>query len=138
MGYVEQWNGSAWTQLGTALNADPSKGSAEGISLAVVQGKPTAIWGELSFGNLRQIYEKQWNGSAWVGLSGSGTPAGLLSCDINGDGKIDTSDVQSAIDQALGRAPCTTADLQQTGQCSVVGVQRVINASVGGACRIGN
>jgi hypothetical protein len=58
-------------------------------------------------------------------------------CDLNGDGVVDSLDVQIAINQALGTAPCTTADLMQTGQCNVVDVQRVIIASLGGACLVG-
>jgi hypothetical protein len=140
MGYVKQWNGSSWSQVGGVLNADPANGSVEGIDLAVVQGAPTAIWTELSFGNLRQVYEKQWNGSTWI-AGGGGTstpPPSLLPCDLNGDGKVDGLDVQSAKNQALGISPCTTADLQHNGTCTVVGVQRVINATLGGACRTGN
>ncbi len=57
----------SWLQLGGALNADPINGSVEGISLAIVQGLPTAIWAELTYGNLRQVYVKQWNGKAWEG-----------------------------------------------------------------------
>ncbi len=68
MGYVKAWNGSSWSQLGDALNADPTNGSVEGITLTVAQGKPTAIWAELTYGSLRQAYAKQWNGSAWKSL----------------------------------------------------------------------
>jgi hypothetical protein len=139
MGYVKQWNGTSWSQVGSALNADPINGSVEGITLAVVQGMPTAIWGELTFGNLRQTYAKQWNGSAWVSLNGfSATPPPPpTTCDLNGDGVVNAADVQLAINQALGLSPCGSAALQQNGQCNVVGVQRVINASLGGVCRIG-
>jgi hypothetical protein len=140
LGYVKKWDGSAWSQVGGSLNADAANGSVEGISLAVVQGAPTAIWGELTFGNLRQIYMKQWNGSAWMGASGNSTappPTVSSACDLNADGKVDIADTKAAIDQALGIVPCGSADLQGTGQCSVVGVQRIINASQGSACRTG-
>ena len=58
-------------------------------------------------------------------------------CDLNGDGKVDTLDVQIAINQALGISACSTAALMGSGQCNVVDVQRVINASLGGACMTG-
>jgi hypothetical protein len=135
---VRKWNGTAWSAVGGALNADATAGSVAGISLAVVQGAPTAVWSELTFGNLRQIYTKQWNGTAWTGTSGNGAPPTLSSCDLNGDGKIDGSDVTLATNQALGIQPCSTADLQGIGQCTVVGVQRVITASLGGTCKTGN
>jgi hypothetical protein len=67
LGYVAKWGGSSWSQLGGALNADPVNGSVEGISLAIAQGLPTAIWAELTYGNLRQTYARQWNGGAWEG-----------------------------------------------------------------------
>jgi hypothetical protein len=51
---------------------------------------------------------------------------------------VNVLDVQIAINQAMGTLPCTSADLQQIGQCTVIGVQRVVNASLGGTCRIGN
>jgi hypothetical protein len=58
-------------------------------------------------------------------------------CDLNADAVVNSTDIQIATDQALGRQPCGTADLQQTGNCNVVDVQRVINASLGQACRVG-
>jgi hypothetical protein len=58
------------------------------------------------------------------------------SCDLNHDGSVDASDVQSAINQTLGTAACT-GDLVGTGSCTVVDVQRVINAALGGVCRLG-
>jgi hypothetical protein len=69
------------------------------------------------------------------------TPRGVpttpvSSCDLNQDGSVDASDVQSAINQALGTAACT-GDLVATGTCNVVDVQRVINAALGGICRLG-
>jgi len=50
---------------------------------------------------------------------------------------VNTADVQIAINQALGVAPCGNADLMHTGQCNVVDVQRVIGASLGNACQTG-
>jgi hypothetical protein len=58
-------------------------------------------------------------------------------CDLNGDGKVDTTDVQIAIAQVLGATACTNASLTGVGQCTVVSVQRIINASLGGACVVG-
>ena len=65
--------------------------------------------------------------------------AGAVSnpCDLNGDGVVDFLDVKAAINQALGIAACGTAALQQAGQCNVIDVQRVIDATLGGACLTG-
>jgi hypothetical protein len=50
---------------------------------------------------------------------------------------VNVLDVQIAINQALGIAPCTNADLQQNGQCNAVDVQRVVNSALGGTCVVG-
>ena len=59
-------------------------------------------------------------------------------CDLNGDGVVNSIDVQIAISQALGSAPCGSADLTGDGVCNVIDVQRVIDANLGGACRVGH
>jgi hypothetical protein len=43
-----------------------------------------------------------------------------------------------AINQALGIASCTNSAVQENGQCNVVDVQRVTNASLGGARDLAN
>lgn len=65
------------------------------------------------------------------------TPPPTPTCDLNGDGRVDTLDVQLAINQSLGVSACTNGDLDKSGRCDVVDVQRVVNAALGGACRIG-
>jgi len=57
-------------------------------------------------------------------------------CDLNGDGAVNAVDVQIAINQGVGLAACTNANLTGNG-CNVVDVQRVINAALGGACVTG-
>src|SRR6516225_10805132 len=51
-------------------------------------------------------------------------------CDLNGDGKVDATDVQSAINMSLGLSGCS-ANVYGANVCNVVMVQRVINASLG-------
>jgi hypothetical protein len=63
-------------------------------------------------------------------------PPPTPSCDLNGDGRVDVTDVALAIQQALGTAACT-GDLDQNGQCNVVDIQRITNAALGQACRLG-
>lgn len=60
-----------------------------------------------------------------------------IPCDLNSDGVVNAVDVQLAINQVLGTAPCGSADVNRDGRCDAVDVQRVINASLGQACRIG-
>lgn len=58
-------------------------------------------------------------------------------CDLTGDGRVDASDVQAAINMSLGFSSCT-ASIVASGVCNVVVVQRVINASLGQACVTGS
>jgi hypothetical protein len=54
-------------------------------------------------------------------------------CDLTLDGKVDSADVQAAINMSLGITPCT-ANVAGVNVCDVVVVQRVINASLGASC----
>jgi len=62
---------------------------------------------------------------------GSSLPPPSL-CDVNGDGSTNVADVQSEVNMALGINPCTNV----SGTCTVVSVQRVVNAALGGTCVI--
>jgi hypothetical protein len=57
-------------------------------------------------------------------------------CDVNGDGVVNSIDVQWEISEALGVSPCVN-DLDGNGVCNVVDVQRIVNAANGSSCRIG-
>jgi hypothetical protein len=57
-------------------------------------------------------------------------------CDLNGDGSVTSADVNLSIGMVLGSVPCT-ARLDGSSTCNVVDVQRVIMASMGGPCKVG-
>lgn len=57
-------------------------------------------------------------------------------CDLDGDGAVNTTDVTIAVGQVLGSASCTSL-AGITGVCDVTAVQRIINAALGGTCRVG-
>jgi hypothetical protein len=59
---------------------------------------------------------------------GGGNP-----CDLNGGG-VNVSDVQVCANQAIGGAACTNGDIDHSGTCTVIDVQRVVNAALGGTC----
>jgi hypothetical protein len=61
-------------------------------------------------------------------------PPSASRCDINVSGAVDVNDIQLCINQTIGVTPCTTADINLDSQCTVVDVQRVVNASLGGQC----
>jgi hypothetical protein len=70
----------------------------------------------------------------------TGDPGGSTlssnACDLNGDGIVNNTDVQMAVNMSLGVTACSM-NINGSGVCNVVGVQRVINASMGSACKVG-
>jgi DNA-binding CsgD family transcriptional regulator len=65
-------------------------------------------------------------------------PPPTSACDLNADGKVDASDVLLEIAQILGTTACTNGDLDGDKLCTVVDLQRIINASAsGGTCKVG-
>jgi hypothetical protein len=59
--------------------------------------------------------------------------AQVSACDLNSDGVVNSADVNLAVNMALGVTPCS-ANVEGPLTCSVVTVQRVINASLGQSC----
>ena len=58
-------------------------------------------------------------------------------CDLDGNRVVNECDVNLASDAVLGVIPCE-ADIDGDGVCTVVDVQRVVNASLkGGTCHVG-
>jgi hypothetical protein len=72
--FVSQLVSGSWSSLGGELNADQTNGSAQRVSIGVLNGKPVAAWSEIELGALRQVYVSQWNGSSWTQLPGPGAP----------------------------------------------------------------
>lgn len=77
--HVDKWNGSAWSSIGTAINADSTVGSAQGISLIIAGSQPVAAWSEANFGAQRQVYTRAYNGATWNALGGGAPPPSGLS-----------------------------------------------------------
>jgi hypothetical protein len=68
------------------------------------------------------------SGPAWAQFS---------ACDLNQDGVVNATDVTLATNMALGTTPCT-ANVEGALTCTVITVQRVVNASLGQPCSIYN
>ncbi len=66
--YVKRWNGSAWLQLGGAVDTTLARNAENPLLTVSSTGKPTVLWREgLSFSNY-DLYAKQWTGSSWAKL----------------------------------------------------------------------
>lgn len=61
----------------------------------------------------------------------------LNPCDLNADGVVNGLDVTLAINMALGSTPCT-AKVEGPDVCTVITVQRVVNALLGQTCIVYN
>jgi hypothetical protein len=68
-----------------------------------------------------------------VSLVVSTGPSPLAACDVNSDGIVNVSDVQAAINQALGGMPAGN-DLNGDKVVNVIDVQIVMNAVLGLGC----
>lgn len=55
-------------------------------------------------------------------------------CDLNQDGVVNGADVTLAVNMALGTANCTATLEGASATCTVITVQRVVNASQGLTC----
>jgi hypothetical protein len=68
---------------------------------------------------------------------GNGTQTLTLSiftmCDLDANGSTDITDLQLAVNQAIGVVPCLN-DISRDGVCNVIDVQRVANVILGGLC----
>jgi hypothetical protein len=65
----------------------------------------------------------------WIAVPGWAQSA----CDLDSNGATNSDDVTRAVNMTLGAAPCT-ANVEGPQTCSVVTVQRVVNAALGQAC----
>jgi fibronectin type 3 domain-containing protein len=59
--------------------------------------------------------------------------AQVSACDLNQDGVVNSADVNLAVNMALGVTACS-ANVEGHLTCTVITVQRVVNASLGQAC----
>ncbi len=139
-------NGAGSSCTSANLSANPTFTNLGGKDFHLQAGSP-AIDAGTTISNLLTdmdgIHRPQGKGydvGAYESFAGSGgtAPPPAPSCDLNADGVVNALDVQAAVSQAIGTAPCGAADLQQNGTCTVVDVQRVVNASLGQACRTGS
>jgi fibronectin type 3 domain-containing protein len=58
---------------------------------------------------------------------------GQTACDLDNNGTTNVVDVTRAVSMALGTLPCT-ANVEATQTCSVITVQRIVNAALGQPC----
>ena len=72
----------------------------------------------------------------WAIIPRTIAQGGPSPCDLNGDGQVNSLDVQIALNQALGTPACTNGDVNKDGVCNILDVEIVINAALGNPCVI--
>jgi hypothetical protein len=88
--------------------------------------------------NDNTLYFESSSGTVSVTQTGQAPPGVTVSCDLNQDGRVNVLDVQISVNAAVGIIPCLSQyQLDQSGACTVVDVQRVVTASEGASCKIG-
>lgn len=135
-------NGGAVAQTSASVGADPRFVSASARDYHLQSGSPAIDAGVTTTATLDRDGVPRAQGSAFdIGahefFAGGGTTPPRSACDVNGSGQVESGDVASAKDQALGVTACGSGDLDGNGTCNVIDVQRVINAVVTGTCRAG-
>ncbi len=77
--YYRQWNGGAWAELAGSATSGGVSANAGGSSAPVLaldaSGNPRIAWVDIT-STPAQIFYRQWNGSAWAELGGSGSGSG--------------------------------------------------------------
>lgn len=133
--------GSAPTSTTTNYNSDPLFVGAASANFRIQATSPAKDVG-VTIASLTTDFDgtirpqgSAFDLGAFEYYQGSGTVT--LTCDLNGDGTVNITDVSLALNQVLGSAPCNTADLNQDGVCDVRDLQRFINAAQGQACKVG-
>lgn len=72
-------------------------------------------------------------GAALVLVMSQAALAQTSACDLDGNGAVNVTDVNSAVSMALGTTPCT-ANVEGINTCTIVTVQRVVNSALGQPC----
>lgn len=79
--------------------------------------------------SLNNIIGADSNGNQIVSIASSPAVITVLSkYDMDGDGKVNSTDTQSVLDQAVGKAACSLGDVNGDGKCNIVDVVIEIRA----------
>jgi hypothetical protein len=73
--YVKRWNGTAWQNLGGALDTSAANWAFQPTLAIDNTNSPVVAWEE-SNADTVNVYVKRWNGTAWVAMGGAVNNAG--------------------------------------------------------------
>jgi hypothetical protein len=131
-----------WASLGTLdpeiRRAPTSTGTSWNRKYAATPGAMTngAMGAAVTFNGTNYIVVTgNWRGGIWR-FEEPATTSSSSRCDVNRDNAININDVQVCVNQAIQSVSCTTGDINSDGNCTVIDVQRVVNAILGNSCVI--
>lgn len=96
----------------------------EGISVSFI----SKFWARVLRGGVARVAT-----SGLFFLSAPAWGAQLNPCDLNSDGVVDVLDVNLGVSMVLGTQNCTS-NINGAGVCTIVTVQRIVNAALGQSC----
>ncbi len=111
---------------------------ADNGSAWFISGAPDPRWNNDDLATLRGVVGSDFEAVDDSGMMVSGNSAQAAFCDLTTDGTVNAQDVQIAANAAVGLAACKNGDLNGSGSCDVVDLQRIIAAALGSACRTGS
>jgi hypothetical protein len=110
---------------------------ADNGSAWYISGAPDSRWNNDNLATFSNVHGSDFEAVDDSGFMVNTASAQAASCDLNGDGVINSLDVQIVVNAATGLVSCGAGDLDGNGKCDVVDVQRLISAALGAACRVG-
>jgi uncharacterized repeat protein (TIGR01451 family) len=119
------WSCALSTLICTRSEVLPAGGSYQAVTVTVT----VAAGASALLTNKASV----WGGSSATTANANDSTTIVSSCDINGDGTANVSDIQKVINEALGVA-LAVHDLNGDGVINVVDVQKVITAALTLSC----
>ena len=119
------WSCTLSTLICTRSEVLPAGGSYQAVTVTVT----VAAGASALLTNKASV----WGGSSATTANANDSTTIVSSCDINGDGTANVSDIQKVINEALGVA-LAVHDLNGDGVINVVDVQKVITAALTLSC----
>jgi hypothetical protein len=110
---------------------------ADNGSAWYISGAPDSRWNNDDLATLANVVGSDFEAVDDSVFMVNANTAQAATCDLNDDGVVNSADVAIAVNAAAGLGSCGAGDLDGNGSCDAMDLQRVINAALGGPCRIG-
>jgi len=129
--------GTAYNCIVAGVNSNLlADGQLATLQVQIPKSAPGGTLSLLPTGTLGARTDATGGGVGAPVVAGSPFALGTTSaCDLDGNGKVDITDLTIGILQVLQPSVCSSADLDSSGACDVVDAQILANAAAGGVCK---